>query len=87
MVGYVKHQKETWADMHQKIREKLKAGMQQQNVFDWADEVNRRKHRLQTEIAQVNRSNMTSRVALWNPMLVKDGNLSMRLHRHCEASH
>ena len=81
IVGYVKLDGDSWADMYRRLRQKLATAMDKCSVKEWPEELTKRKQKLWNELISNSRSPLVTRVFQWSPMEIQDPKLPVRPFR------
>ena len=83
IVGYVKLDSDTWADMYRRMKDKIQNAATIFPFRDWAVTLQQRKDRLNSVVSQNGRDPLTCKVAVWRPDNVLDEKFNTLFRRRC----
>ena len=75
IIGYVKGDGDSWADMYRRLRLRLASAMAKKPVKEWVLLLKQKKQSLLDQITSGARNSLTCRLAAWRPDLEKDWKL------------
>ena len=76
IVGYVKLQEDSWADMFRRLKQKLATLKNHCLVIDWPEALSTRKQKLCDDLQNSKRSQLAIDIHRWDPMTVNDEKLA-----------
>ena len=81
IMGHVKLDGDSWADMYRRLRQKLATAMDKCSVKEWPDELKKRKQKLRRDLIGNSRNPLVTRVFQWSPADIQDPKLPSRPFR------